>query len=138
MPRDPLRVAGLRRTPARVAVLERIDALARPVSHAELQAEIANVDDITLYRTLATLVDAGLVHRVHGTDGVWRYCPQPEREGCPGNHVHFLCTACGSMRCLVDQPMPRVTVPRGARVHGRHFVVHGCCARCRSKEEESE
>lgn len=130
---DLLRAAGLRRTPARVAVLTRINALARPTSHADLQAvpELSDIDDITLYRTLATLVEAGLVHRVHGIDGVWRYCAQPQgRAGCPGNHAHFLCTTCGGMTCLVDQPLPRVPVPAGAEVQGRHFVVHGRCAAC--------
>jgi len=130
---DRLRAAGLRRTPARLQVFARVEALGRPVSHAELQAlpDLAELDDITLYRTLATLVEAGLVHRVHGIDGVWRYAAQPQgRAGCPGNHAHFLCTTCGSMTCLVAQPMPRVEVPAGASVEGRHFLVHGRCAGC--------
>jgi Fur family ferric uptake transcriptional regulator/Fur family zinc uptake transcriptional regulator len=130
---DLLRSAGLRRTPARLAVLARIEALARPISHADLQAlpDLAELDDITLYRTLAALVEARLVHRVHGIDGTWRYCAQPRgQEGCPGNHAHFLCTSCGSMTCLVAQPMPRVDVPLGAEVQGRHFLVHGRCAAC--------
>lgn len=130
---DQLRAAGLRRTPARIAVLAHLDARACPTSHADLHAvpALADIDDITLYRTLATLVEAGLVHRVHGIDGVWRYCAQPqERAGCPGNHAHFQCTACGAMSCLLDQPLPRVTVPAGAQVDGRHFVVHGRCVAC--------
>jgi Fur family ferric uptake transcriptional regulator/Fur family zinc uptake transcriptional regulator len=114
-------------------VFDQIAEMARPVSHGELQREL-DVDEVTLYRTLATLVEAGLVHSVHGIDGVWRYCPQPvEQPGCPGNHAHFLCTRCGSMRCLVEEPMPRVTVPRGAVVHGRHFLAHGLCAACSSR-----
>lgn len=132
-PPDPLRTAGLRRTPARIAVLARIEALSRPASHAELAAlpELSSLDDITLYRTLATLEEAGLVHRVHGIDGVWRYCAQPRGvQGCPGNHVHFLCTHCGGMHCLLDQPMPRVEVPAGVAVEGRHFLVFGRCVAC--------
>ena len=130
---DTLRAAGLRRTPARVAVLARIEALDRPVTHGELihEPDLGGLDDITLYRTLGALVEARLVHRVHGIDGTWRYCAQPrDAAGCPGNHAHFLCTACGAMRCLTGQPMPRVAVPDGAEVHGRHFLVHGRCASC--------
>jgi Fur family ferric uptake transcriptional regulator/Fur family zinc uptake transcriptional regulator len=130
---ERLRAAGLRRTPSRLAVFGRIEALARPISHGELkeERELSEVDDITLYRTLSTLVEAGLLHRVHGIDGVWRYCAQPEgRAGCPGNHAHFLCTACGSMTCLLAQPIPRVDLPAGAAVHGRHFILHGQCAEC--------
>lgn len=138
-PLDPLRAAGLRRTPARARVLATLEALAAPVTHAELAArpELVGMDAITLYRTLTTLEEAGLAHRVHGVDGVWRTAPQPrETSGCPGNHAHFLCTDCGAMTCLVDQPMPRVRVPRGARVSGRHFLVFGACAACASAPPE--
>ncbi len=130
---DKLRAAGLRRTPARVSVLARIESLDRPVTHADLRAEPAleGLDDVTLYRTLAALAEGGLVHRVHGIDGTWRYCAQPPGVvGCPGNHAHFLCTSCGGMVCLRDQPMPRVRVPEGAEAHGRHFLVYGRCAGC--------
>ena len=116
---DQLRAAGLRRTPARLAVLGRIESIGRPVSHGELttESELAMLDEITVYRTLAALVEAGLVHRVLGTDGAWRYCAQPrDRAGCPGNHAHFLCDRCGGMDCLLDQPMPRVSVQIG-RAH---------------------
>lgn len=132
-PRDALRAAGLRRTPARIAVLSHLEALDRPVSHAELAArpELAAHDQITLYRTLHALEEAGLVHRVTGLDGVRRYAAQPHgRPGCPGNHAHFLCTACGAMTCLLDQPMPRVEAPPGAEVQGRHFLATGRCAGC--------
>lgn len=128
-----LRTAGLRRTPARLRVYAVVESLGAPITHAALAArpELEGLDAITLYRTLGTLEGAGLVHRVHGVDGVWRWCAQPRAaSGCPGNHVHFLCTACGTMRCLLDQPMPRVQVPEGAVVEGRNFVVFGRCARC--------
>ncbi len=128
-----LRSAGLRRTPTRLSVLSRMEVLARPCSHAELLAfpDLSGLDDITLYRTLNRLVEAGLVHRILGVDGVWRYCTQSRsRPGCPGNHAHFLCNTCGAMQCLLDQPMPRVELPQGTEVEGRHFLVFGHCALC--------
>lgn len=129
---DPLRAAGLRRTPARKAVFAHVQALSRPLSHAELQQaeSLRDLDDITLYRTLSALVQAGLVHRVLGVDGVWRYGANPASPGCPGNHAHWLCTGCGSMRCLFDQPIPRVEVGEGVTVEGRHLLVFGRCASC--------
>ena len=128
---DPLRAAGLRRTPARVAVLDALRASPHPLTHAALAAALAPLDEVTLYRTLTTLEKAGLVHRAIGLDGAARYgANAPGASGCPGNHVHFFCTTCGTMACLHDQPMPRVHVPAGARVDGRSFVVHGRCAAC--------
>lgn len=134
---DPLRAAGLKRTAARVAVLAAVERVERPVSHAELRATppLSELDEITLYRTLATLESAGLLHRVYGIDGTWRYSANRAAAGCPGNHVHFLCTGCGEMRCLDDQPMPRVEVPAGATVDGRHFLVFGRCPTCNHSGE---
>ncbi|HHO49454.1 MAG TPA: transcriptional repressor [Deltaproteobacteria bacterium] len=125
-----LRDAGLRATAGRRTVLTTIASRGAPLTHAEIASELTGLDPVTLYRILDSLERAGLVHRVHGLDGVWRYCPQPERRGCPGNHVHFLCTTCGAMSCLVDQPLPRVTPPPGGRIDARQFVVGGTCARC--------
>ncbi|MEQ1500963.1 MAG: transcriptional repressor [Myxococcota bacterium] len=139
MTRDPaevLRAAGLKRTPARIRILAAIEELSVPVSHAQLvgRPEVAELDPITVYRTLSALESAGLLHRVHGIDGTWRYCAQPhDRPGCPGNHPHFLCTSCGAMTCLLDQAMPKVGVPAGAVVEGRHLLAWGRCPTCASE-----
>lgn len=128
---EALRTAGLRATPGRRTVLATLASRAAPLTHAEIAAELTELDPVTLYRILDSLERARLVHRVQGLDGVQRYCPQPDRdEGCPGNHVHFLCAVCGAMTCLDDQPLPRVTPPPGARIDARQFVVTGACAAC--------
>ena len=130
---DPLRNAGLRRTPARRAAWEQLQVAARPMSHGELREVLSTIDEVTLYRSLSALESAGLVHQVHGIDGVRRFSANPpDAEGCPGNHVHFSCRSCGAMACLADQEMPRVVVPEGATVEGRHFLVYGRCATCSS------
>lgn len=128
-----LRDAGLRRTPARVQVLELLGESGVPLAHSDLVSHpsLAGIDEITLYRTLTTLSEAGLVHRIHGIDGAWRYGVHPGNgPGCPGNHAHFLCTRCRQMTCLSHQSMPRVELPEGVRVEGRHFLVFGACASC--------
>lgn len=130
---DRLREAGLRRTPARVAVWSALRAAGRPLAHADLDAALDGLDDVTLYRTLAVFEAAGLVHAVHGIDGVTRYrANEAAGPGCPGNHVHFLCRACGAASCLHDQPLPKVVAPPGATVDARHFLVLGRCAACAS------
>ena len=66
-----LKDAGLRATRHRIAVLEALEALGRPVSHPEILREIAHtrIDRVTLYRTLTSLSEVRLVHQVQGTDG---------------------------------------------------------------------
>ncbi len=130
---DLLRAAGLRRTKARAAVLGLLRASRRPRSHQGILAtpDAEGLDRVTLYRTLAALERGGLVHRVQGTDGAWRFCfHAPERPGCPGDHPHFLCRRCGRMTCLHGQTLPWVAVPEGTVVEGKQLVVHGLCAGC--------
>jgi Fur family ferric uptake transcriptional regulator/Fur family zinc uptake transcriptional regulator len=132
-PQDLLHAVGLRRTKAREVVLSLLQSAHRPLTHQEVAASptAASVDRVTLYRTLAALQRAGLLHRVQGTDGAWRFCLHSgDAAGCPGNHAHFLCLECGGMTCLTDQPLPWIAVPDGVRVLGKQLVVHGICAGC--------
>jgi Fur family ferric uptake transcriptional regulator/Fur family zinc uptake transcriptional regulator len=132
-----LRTAGLKSTSARERVLEVLDLLSVPIAHAELSKQLVELDEVTLYRTLSTLAEARLIHRVYGLDGVWRYCIQPKHPGCPGNHAHFLCSHCGNMRCLLEQPIPRIDVPAGYEVVGRQLLIHGRCLECRTSLEST-
>jgi Fur family ferric uptake transcriptional regulator len=128
-----LQVAGLRRTKAREAVLSLLCQAERPLAHHEIagRPEAEGLDRVTLYRTLGSLQRAGLVHRVQGVDGVWRFRAHPgERVECPGNHPHFLCLSCGAMSCLDGQALPWVSVPEGTEVRGKQLVVYGRCRRC--------
>ena len=130
-----LKSAKLKVTPPRLTVLSRLLDAGRPMSHTEIQEQAPDMDRVTLYRTLTAFVEADIAHQVQGLDGMWRFCAHTRGErGCPGNHPHFLCTACGRMTCLLDQSMPRVEVPEGYDVNGKQLVAYGICADCLKKD----
>jgi len=134
-PPELLRKAGLRCTKARESLLALLIEATRPLSHQEI-ADLPgaqHLDRVTIYRALAALEEAGLVHRVRGMDAIWRYRGHDANpEGCPGNHSHFLCLLCNAMFCLSDEPLPWVAVPKGAQVKGKQLVVYGNCPDCTS------
>ena len=135
-----LKDAGLRATRHRIAVLEALEALGRPVSHPEILREIAHtrIDRVTLYRTLTSLSEVRLVHQVQGTDGVWRFCFHGTAEsGCPGGHAHFLCEKCGMMVCLMGIRMPHIEVPDRYRVHHKQMLVTGLCPACAGTDADT-
>ncbi len=128
-----LHSVGLRSTQARQVVLQFLLSTGQPLSHQELEKQPAleHIDRVTIYRTLESLHKAGLVRRIRGLDGVWRFCAVPQKSvGCPGNHPHFLCVSCGRMTCLKGQEMPWVDVPDGATVLGKQLLVYGLCPDC--------
>jgi Fur family ferric uptake transcriptional regulator/Fur family zinc uptake transcriptional regulator len=129
--REALKAAGLKVTPPRLEVFGCLLEAGRPLSHAEIQSGLPDLDRVTLYRTLSSFVGADIAHQVQGLDGMWRFCAHHrEGVGCPGNHPHFLCASCGAMTCLTDQSLPRVEVGPGFEVSGKQFVAYGLCVDC--------
>ena len=134
-----LKKTGLRRTPARESILRLLADAGRPLSHQDILKQGKGetcFDRVTVYRTLETLQKRGLLHRIQGVDGTWRFCRhRDESPGkCAGNHIHFLCSGCDQMFCLPEQPLPWVAAPAGATILSKQLVVHGHCAACTTKE----
>ena len=134
---DLLRHAGLRRTTARVAVLELLAAEKQPLSaHQILERLPAGTDNVTLYRTLNTLTEKKLLHRARGDEQVWLYGLGDPKGKARHEHAHFVCDECGTVECLDASPVPtqaakRTGLRRGYRVDYSEVLVHGACPDCR-------
>jgi Fur family ferric uptake transcriptional regulator len=121
---------GLRITSARVAVLGYILQSRRAVSHADLEAGLAErqIDRVTLYRTLDTLAEAGLLSKSIGSDRVARFVPIA--RGDHSHHAHFSCDKCGRLYCLPAKPPRPAHLPAGFEASTVELNVHGRCADC--------
>ena len=131
---DILASRDIRPTPLRRAILEVLLEAGMPLSWKDTIARLrrrTKADKVSLYRNLALFERNGVVHKILGNDGAWRYCArQGEENRCPGNHAHFLCLSCGRMICLEDQPIPTVTLPEGFIVEGKQLLAYGRCSAC--------
>ena len=129
---ERLKAAHLRVTKMRIRILDILETHATPMAHTEILLQAPGMDRVTLYRVLDSLVEAGLVHRVQGTDGTWRFCAHDEdTEGCPGGHAHFLCETCGKMYCLTDQKIPHFNLPNDFTVTHKQMLLLGICKQCK-------
>lgn len=135
--REELRAAGLRATPARIAVLAMLRDADGPQSHAEVVEAAAGRggDPATVFRNLAALTEAGFARRTDLGDRVWRF----EATGSPldatssHEHPHFLCTNCGHVECMPQlevQTRGRVAVPKAVRDHAVEIQLKGLCDEC--------
>jgi len=82
----------------------------------------------TVYRTLATLEEQGLVRKAEILASKGRYDANMDR------HHHFVCTECGLVRdfCsakLDDLPIPKSVASLG-RVESSHVQLRGICSAC--------
>ena len=125
--------SGGRNTEARRNVLACLIAAGRALSHAEIEAELADtdLDRVTLYRVLEWLVEQSLAHRVGGLSGFDRAMrfafSRPERRSA---HAHFQCVQCGTTMCLDDVAVPELPVPGGIELQGIELAAFGYCAPC--------
>ena len=121
---------GLRVTKARLAVMQFMLDSRRAVSHADVEAGLAGaqIDRVTLYRTLDTLTEAGLLAKSIGTDRVARFVPIP--RGDHRHHAHFSCDQCGRLYCLPARPPKPAALPEGFEASTVELNVHGLCADC--------
>jgi Fur family ferric uptake transcriptional regulator len=103
------------------------------LSHSDVESQFDQVDRITLYRTLKTFEDKGVIHKaIDGSDKL-KYalchddCDEHEHHDV---HAHFHCDDCGKTFCLDEVEAPPVQAPSGYKVATTHLVVTGLCKVC--------
>lgn len=127
-----LRVHGLRATAPRVLVLQALAAATDHLSADEIHATVLGrnpaVSSVTIYRTLETFEETGLVVRGMLGDKVIRW------EQVLTRHHHLICSQCGEVVELDDAPFQRLADDllrqHGLVLEARHLSLRGVCAHC--------
>jgi len=105
------------------------------LAHADIERNAGEkFDRVTVYRTLQTFVEKGIIHTIPTSDNSIRYalCKDDCSEGHHhDNHVHFVCLQCGNTICLDDVTVPEVKLPKGYSTTNIEMVVNGICRDCR-------
>lgn len=128
--------AGLRKTNARVEIIAFMDEQEGALALADLERSLLHLADrATLYRTLKSFEEAGVVHKVVDPSGVLRYALCQEScqtdEAHQHAHAHFSCTSCGKMICLEELDLPPMKLPEGYLAEEAQLVFTGVCKSCR-------
>lgn len=133
--RQLLRSAGLRSTPARIAVMQELRAASAPLTHSDIAEELVPLgfDKATVFRNLTDLTEAELIGRTELGDHVWRFEIRDPDDPHAGQHPHFVCVECGSVSCLGDMEFTQASRRRSAEI-GRitEILIKGHCTRCES------
>ncbi|MAA79909.1 MAG: hypothetical protein CL916_11685 [Deltaproteobacteria bacterium] len=100
--RSLLKDYKLRATSTRMAVLNVLIHVKRPLSHSEMVQELKDTcsDQATIYRTLIKFVDVGLIRVASNVNGMARYEVLNEENDPQHIHPHFVCKECGIVSCL--------------------------------------
>lgn len=131
--KDTLRLHELRHTSCREDILEILQNRASALSHGDLENGLKDrYDRVTIYRTLKTFVDKGIIHKVLDEDGLrYALC----KDACQDHnhhhdHVHFKCQMCGKTTCLEDIHVPSLALPAGFKSKEVNLLIQGTCSIC--------
>lgn len=120
-------------TAMRLLVLDFLTKQTAAISLNDLEKGMAPSDRITLYRTLKTFEEKGLVHSIEDGSGATKYalCEQDcDGENHHDLHVHFYCNTCKETFCLPDTRIPEMTLPKGFRQQEMNLIIKGICELC--------
>jgi Fur family ferric uptake transcriptional regulator len=105
------------------------------LAHADIEKKTGeSFDRVTVYRTLQSFVEKGIIHLIPTKDNSIKYalCKDDCEAGHHhDNHVHFICEECNKTICLDDVTVPKVKLPKGFTPQHAEMVVNGICGECR-------
>lgn len=104
------------------------------LSHSDIEKRAGEkFDRVTVYRTLQTFLEKGLIHSIPSPDNSLRYALC--KEGCSAghhhdDHVHFICTSCGNTVCLEEVTIPPIKLTGGYVIEQVEMLISGVCKSC--------
>lgn len=132
---DILKRNQLSVTGSRTRILELFLSQTGALAHGDIEKKTGEkFDRVTVYRTLQTFVDKGIIHTIPTADNSVRYalckdeCVQGHHHD---HHVHFVCRQCGNTVCLDEVTVPEVKLPKGYQSTQIEVVVNGVCKDCK-------
>src|SRR5690348_15697489 len=130
--RSALRSAGYKATPQRLALLSVLEKASEPLSIQEilLRCHAQSIDQATIYRTLKTLADIGLVRQVD-----FAHAHAHFELATGDDHHHLICTSCGRVEdvtgCDFDRLAKRALKHSSFASIDRHSLeFFGTCRKC--------
>ena len=124
---------GIRPTAMRLLVLEALLGQETAISLSDLEKVLERSDRVTLFRTLKSFQENGLVHSIDDGTGAPKYALC--EDGCECDlerdlHVHFHCRVCNETFCLPKYKIPNIQLPDQFRSEEVNLVVKGVCGKC--------
>jgi Fur family ferric uptake transcriptional regulator len=137
---DRLTAAGERVTRQRLLIANALAAAGRQLTADQLYRSLRRrepaIGRATVFRTLETLVDAGVARRLELDGHVYAYV------AClPAHHHHIACTRCGRVEeideAYVTPIARRLAREMGFEIDDARLDFYGRCATCRAEDAAS-
>ncbi|WP_167596459.1 Fur family transcriptional regulator [Leeuwenhoekiella sp. ZYFB001] len=124
---------GIRPTAMRMLIYKFMAEKKSAQGLSDLELAFTKADRTTVYRTLKTFEEKGVVHQIDDGTGVLKYALC--EPGCRCDierdlHLHFHCNSCDKTICLTEHKIPHINLPDGFIAEDANLVVKGICDSC--------
>lgn len=104
-------------------------------SLADLQLILENSDRSTLYRTLKTFEQKGVIHSIQENNTTqYLLCKDDcDAEQHHDFHLHFYCQRCEKTTCMEEITFNSLGFPPGYEIDELKFLANGICNKCQRK-----
>jgi len=129
-----LRRKSLSITDSRKKILSLFLTSRDALAHGDIEKKAGEkFDRVTVYRTLQTFVEKGIVHTIPTADNsvLYALCKDCSEDHHHDDHVHFVCSNCNATICLDDVVSPDIKLPEGYIPRNVQVVINGVCKDCR-------
>jgi len=121
-------------TGSRKKILELFQHTDGALAHADIEKKSGeHFDRVTIYRTLQTFVEKGILHTIPTADNsvLYALCKDDCSQGHHhDNHVHFICDNCNTAYCLDNTDYVKPQLPKGFKQTRTDVIVSGICIKC--------
>lgn len=124
---------NIRPTAMRMLIYKFLSEKSAAVALTDIENHFDRADRTTLYRTIKTFEEKGVVHQIDDGTGTAKYALCEEGCNCDFEtdlHLHFHCTMCDETVCLTDHKIPQINIPEGFIVENANLVLKGICDKC--------
>ncbi len=124
---------NVRPTAMRQLVFKYLQEQKHAVSLNDIEAGMGHSDKITLYRTIKTFQEKGIVHSIEDGSGATKYalCFDECETSCHHDlHIHFYCNNCKETYCLPKTHVPQVSLPVKFQLQEINLMAKGICEKC--------
>ncbi len=130
--KDICNKAGIKLTHQRLAIFRELmishDHPSAEIIHKRLEKSLPTLAIDTVYRTLSTFNELGIVKKLHLKNERTLFDANPDQ------HHHFICTRCKAVKDLYWEDFDKSTLPESihniGHIQFRHLELHGLCNRC--------
>jgi len=127
-----LEVKQVKPTAVRLVVLRHLLQNTKAQSLKDIENCLSYTERSTIFRTLKTFEEKLVVHTIEDGSGMVKFALCADGCNCDPKdlHYHFYCTQCEQTHCLLDYPIPDITLPTNFKMHQANMVIKGLCNQC--------